>query len=117
MTQLYQPILKEKNIVTSDDTVSKIVGLIKERANFVKDFWDQSYFFFEAPVEYDAKMVKKGWKENTPEILNAFLLKSIALKEYTFDNLDKAVKSVLRRERDWHGPIDDAIEIGACWLW
>lgn len=98
LVTLYQPILKEKNIIAGDDFVSHVVGLVKERANFVADFWDQSYFFFKAPVEYDVKMAKKGWKENTAEILKSFLLKSMALKEYSFDNLDKAVKTVLEEK-------------------
>ncbi|MCD4731614.1 MAG: glutamate--tRNA ligase, partial [Bacteroidales bacterium] len=65
LAQLYQPILKEKGFSANDDFVAKLVELIKERANFVKDFWEQSFYFFEAPVEYDAKMIKKGWKVNT----------------------------------------------------
>ena len=98
LAELYQPILKEKKINTDNQYVEQVVGLIKERANFVKDFWDQSFYFFEAPVEYDAKMIKKGWKENTSEILNTFLLKSEGLEEYTFNNLDITVKSVLEEK-------------------
>ncbi len=105
LTQLYQPILKEKDIVCSDEYVSSIVGLIKERANFVTDFWEQSFFFFEAPVEYDAKMIKKGWKENTTEILNAFLSKSEGLEKYTFNNLEIAVKSVLEEKETGMGQL------------
>ena len=45
----------------------KVIRLVKERMNLLTDFWDQAYFFFEAPTEYDAKMVKKGWKEGTME--------------------------------------------------
>ena len=105
LTQLYQPILKEKKIVFSDEYVSSIVGLIKERANFVTDFWEQSFFFFEAPVEYDAKMIKKGWKENTTEILNVFLSKSEGLEKYTFDKLEIAVKSVLEEKETGMGQL------------
>lgn len=49
--------------------MKKVVGLVKERMNLLTDFWGQAYFFFEAPTEYDAKMVKKGWKEETGERL------------------------------------------------
>ena len=82
----------------SDEHVSSIVGLIKERANFVSDFWDHSFFFFEAPVEYDSKMVKKGWKENTSEILKTFLSKLEGLEEFNFNNLEIAVKLVLEEK-------------------
>ena len=35
--------------------ISIVVGLIKERATFVKDFWDLSHYFFIAPTTYDDK--------------------------------------------------------------
>ena len=45
--------------------IIKIVGLVKERVNFVKDLWEQTSFFFIAPTAYDEKTVKKRWKENS----------------------------------------------------
>lgn len=47
----------------------KIVGLVKERVNFVHELWDQAFFFFEAPESYDEKMVRKKWKPETPDLL------------------------------------------------
>jgi glutamyl-tRNA synthetase len=105
LTQLFQPMLKEKNITADDDFVSRIVGLIKERANFVADFWEQSYFFFEAPTVYDAKIVKKRWKENTAEILEAYMLKIKEITDYSFKNLDKAVRSVIEEKEVGMGQI------------
>ncbi len=50
--------------------VQKVVSLIKERADFVSEFWEMSDYFFIAPRSYNEKAVKKQWKEDTPEILN-----------------------------------------------
>ena len=49
------------------DKIVKIIGLVKERINFVKELWDQAYFFFVAPVTYDEKSVQKRWKEDSAE--------------------------------------------------
>ncbi len=68
----YLPILLEKGISAEVAYIEKIVGLIKERANFVKDFWEQSFFFFTPPEDYDPGTVKKRWKEQTPVILRDF---------------------------------------------
>ncbi|MFA8301130.1 MAG: glutamate--tRNA ligase [Hyphomicrobiales bacterium] len=62
-------VLKAKGIEISLDIVKRVVEMVRERANFVKDIWEQSAFFFEAPTEFDAKFVKKRWKENSPELL------------------------------------------------
>ena len=47
----------------------KVLSLVKERMNLLTDFWEQAYFFFEAPEDYDEKMARKGWKEQTAELL------------------------------------------------
>ncbi len=69
----FMPIVKEKNITVSTEKLAKIIGLIKERANFIADFWEQSSFFFIAPMSYDEKAVQKRWKENTSAILTELI--------------------------------------------
>lgn len=64
---LFLPLLNEKGIDASLDTVVKVVGLVKERVNFVKELWNQSSFFFIAPESYDEKTVKKRWKDDSNE--------------------------------------------------
>ena len=51
------------------DYIALVVGLIKERATFVSDFWGLSHYFFKAPVSYDEKALNKALKNDTPEIL------------------------------------------------
>ena len=66
----YQAWLKaEKNLDVDLDFAVKVAGLVKDRVNFVKEIWDQSFFFFEAPTEYDPVTVKKRWKENSAETM------------------------------------------------
>lgn len=72
LAKLYRPILAEKieNADSfSDEYVEKVVGLVKNRINFVGDLWEQSKFFFVAPAEYNEKDVRKRWKEDTPHIM------------------------------------------------
>lgn len=64
----FTPILIEKGIESFDESASlEIIEMVKERCVFAADLWDQSYFFFQAPQEYNPKVVKKRWKENTPQ--------------------------------------------------
>lgn len=49
--------------------IALIVGLIKERASFIHEFWGLSDFFFKAPESYDEKAFKKAIKEDTAEIM------------------------------------------------
>ena len=53
--------------------VAKIIGLVKERVNFVPELWEQVNFFFVAPTEYDEKSLKKRWKEDSPRHMRELL--------------------------------------------
>ncbi len=65
----FQEMLAEKNISAADEYVEKVIGLIKERASFVSQFWDLGHFFFKSPDTYAEKAVKKQWKDHTGAIL------------------------------------------------
>ena len=72
--------------------ISMVVGLIKERATFVNDFWDLSNFFFEAPTEYDEKAFKKAIKDDTKSIMTD--VKSIInnIENFEVETLQNDVK-------------------------
>lgn len=72
--------------------IAMVVGLIKERATFVHDFWDLSYFFFTTPTELDEKAVKKAWKEESPEIMTELISVIQNITEVTVENLQKDIK-------------------------
>lgn len=67
----FAKILEEKHISRDEQYVKDVIELIKERLNFLGDFWDQANYFFEAPTEYDPQALKKRWKEGTGEKLRA----------------------------------------------
>ena len=47
----------------------KVCSLIKERITLLADFWDTASYFYEAPVDYNKKIIEKKWKENSTEYL------------------------------------------------
>lgn len=65
--------LATMNIAVEKEYVVKVVTMLKERATFIPDIWDQGHYFFQSPTEYDAKTVKKRWKETAPEIMTETL--------------------------------------------
>ncbi len=66
LADLFQNILIEKDIIEDSAKVTHVVGMVKDRVNFVSELWEQCSFFFEAPQEYDEKAVKKRWKADSP---------------------------------------------------
>jgi glutamyl-tRNA synthetase len=90
---IFQRILVEKGIEQDLDKVTKIVSLVKERANFVIDLWDQSSFFFVAPTEYDAKTIQKRWKAETPAQMTELMAILTAIDDFTPEKTETTVKN------------------------
>jgi glutamyl-tRNA synthetase len=66
---LFKAFLHQKGIGADDAYIKRVVTMVKERAVFVPDIWDQGFYFFQAPVTYDEQSVKKRWKEGVPEMM------------------------------------------------
>lgn len=87
----FKIILEKKGVSTSLD-VTKLVSLIKERANFVSEFWEMSDYFFVAPTSYDEKAAK-NWKEETPELMRKLIVVLNSIDDFTSINIETIVKS------------------------
>jgi len=73
IAELFQSYLASKNIHAELSYTERVVSMVKERAVFVHEIWDQGFYFFQTPAEYDAQSVKKRWKEGVPEIMQEIL--------------------------------------------
>ncbi len=69
LAELLLPVLKENGIDADPSLAARICGLVRERCNFVSEIWDQSYFLFQPPLEYDQKIVSKRWKDDVPSMM------------------------------------------------
>ena len=81
----------EINLANSSDAqLLKIISLMKERATFAKDIYNEGKFFFEAPMQYEEKAVKKAWNEAAAEVMNAFSLK-LESADFETDDLKQLI--------------------------
>ena len=61
--------LTQEGIKCDQEKALKIVGVMKERVVFPKDFWEQGKFFFFAPTNFDESVVSKKWNEDAVKVL------------------------------------------------
>lgn len=101
IAELFEPYLAEQNVTADAAYVEHVVGLVKERVNFVKELWDQSFFFFKAPVEYDEKTVKKRWKDETPAQLGELIEVLNGISDFSAHNQEEIVKAWIE-EKGYH---------------
>ena len=91
LADIFSSILKEKGISVENYKLIKIVSSIKERANFVSDFWDLADYFFVAPSTYDEK-ASKNWKEETPALMKQVIDVLESIEDFTSLNIETIVK-------------------------
>jgi glutamyl-tRNA synthetase len=80
-------LLIEKGITPIDEAVlEKVIGLVKDRCSLLTDFYDQSWFFFKAPADYDLAAVKPKWNETKQKFFMDFIaeLEAINIWESAF---------------------------------
>ena len=69
IAELFAPIVANNGVDESMERITKVVAMMKDRVSFVKELWPLCSFFFIAPLEYDAKTVKKRWKEDSAKVM------------------------------------------------
>jgi glutamyl-tRNA synthetase len=94
LAEAFLPIAQSKveaSTPLSLTKVTKVVSLVKERANFVTELWDLSDYFFVAPTSYDEKAAK-NWKEETPEVMKKVIEQLQNIEDFTSLNIETLLK-------------------------
>lgn len=111
LAKLYEPLLNEKGITSTTEKISKVVSLVKDRAHFVSELWDQSSFFFTAPATYDEKTVRKRWKKETPEFMKQLAEVNLQMDDFTAQNQEKVVMDWIKANELHTGSIMNAYRL------
>lgn len=76
LARLFIPVLQAHGVDTdkfSLEYISRAVGMVKSRINFVADLWEQAAFFFVAPDSYAEKAVRKRWTPGMDEVMRSLV--------------------------------------------
>ena len=83
---------KKINPLPSLNYIGSVVSLVKDRAIFVKDFWNLSSYFFEHPKEYNEKAVKKQWKADTKDLMFELTTVLGSINDFSSESIEIAAK-------------------------
>lgn len=108
---LYQEKLRKQGVEADQEKTEQIVKLIKDRAEFISEFWDQSYFFFEAPTVYDPKVVKKRWKPGTPAIMAELKDKLLQIQDFKADRIKEVIVKYIEANEIGMGAVMNALRL------
>jgi glutamyl-tRNA synthetase len=116
LAEQFMPILASRLspnslIALSPDVVAKVIGLTKDRVNFVNELWEQVNFFFVAPTEYDEKSLKKRWKEDSPKHMTEMLALLEAHEDWSAEGLDNLIMPWIAEKEYGVGIVMNAFRI------
>jgi glutamyl-tRNA synthetase len=77
--------LRRENIECTPEKAISVANVMKERATFPGDFWEQGKFFFIAPVTFDEHVILKRWNDDAVKVLGKFSEEIGALPVITAD--------------------------------
>jgi len=100
-----QPFDSTQDDKPAEEYLVRIVGLVKERVNFVHEMWDQASFFFIAPESYDKKTVRKRWKENTGQLLGDIIAVIKGIETFKRDILHDTIAAYLEEKQIGMGQV------------
>lgn len=89
----YQEILIQHGIVSDETLDLKVIDLLKERANFVEDIFEQAKFFYQAPALYDEKSVKKAWKDDAADLIQHFIKELEQIENFDQNTIQESVQA------------------------
>jgi len=85
---------KYKDLELTDEYLLLIIEAMLERVSFVKEYVDNSPYFFERPTTYDETVVKKRWKDDSVALLQEYVKKLSVLENPAKEDYETALKQV-----------------------
>ncbi len=99
IAEMFKPILTEHGIKANNELVVRLCGLLKPRANFPKDLWEQGSFFFEAPKSYDPEVIKKRWKPEIPSVLHSIVAEIDNICDFTAPTINDVLHHYIESQQ------------------
>lgn len=111
LPELKSRLAAENLDVPSDEKLKKIVGMLKDRVEYTKDFFVHGEYFFRSPREFDREAAAKKWNG----AFVAGLLPALeGLADWTAPAIEAAVKAEVDKAGLAAGKIMPALRLGLC---
>ena len=97
--ELARLLKTEFNLTESVEQLTAFCKLMKERATFVKDMYQEGVYLLNKPTVYDEKTVSKKWNELSAGLMNEWKEKLQTVNEFTSEHIENAFKQYLEAKQ------------------
>lgn len=96
---------KQVPVTENHHNLVKVCELMKERATFIPDIYEEGKFLFEAPVDYHEKTIRKKWKDDSFEILKEWKEILVSCEPFDANQLEIEFKAFLEKKEKGFGAV------------
>lgn len=107
---LFTPVLEQHHVDVPADLES-ILSVVRDRVQLIPQLWDETYFFFMAPEEYDEKTVKKRWKVESSLQMREIIDLLNAQPAFESEALGEALNSFIQTKEYSMGGVMNALRL------
>jgi glutamyl-tRNA synthetase len=111
IVKLFSPIVAEHGVKETPERITQVVCMMKDRVDFVKDLWPLCAFFFIAPDEYDAKTIRKRWKEYSAKQMNELIDVLQGINDFSAEGQEKIVMKWINEKQYKLGDVMNAFRL------
>ncbi|MDX5428655.1 MAG: glutamate--tRNA ligase [Bacteroidota bacterium] len=111
LAEQLKPILDAKGVDYSKLDLPAIVELMKERATFIPDLYEEGKYFFERPASYDEKSVSKKWTSEAPGYIHDLMDRFAHADPFREEILENSFKAYLQEKELGFGQVGPVLRI------
>ena len=111
IARLFAPVVAGNGVDEPMDRIVKVVDMMKDRVNFVKELWPLCSFFFIAPTEYDAKTVKKRWKSDSAKVMGELAAVLEGIDDFSVEGQEPVVMDWVAKQGYKLGDVMNAFRL------
>ena len=106
-----QPLVAAQGWEVSDDFLTKVAGMMKERVHFTNEIVETGYYFFEPVKVYDEKTIQKRWNPDRRTQMNELV--DVLKNSDSFDAviLEQGVKDFMEKNELGFGQVFPILRI------
>ncbi len=89
--------VKAHGLSFSDEYITSVCRLVKEKITFTKELWQMSNYFFIAPQAYDENVIAKRWNDKSATVLQTLIDSFSSLSSFTATDIETAYNEALAK--------------------
>ena len=113
LKEYLQKELDRNELSFEAEYINRVIHLVKERANLLTDLWNNSWFFFLPPQDYDEQVVQKVW--NPPSeiagLVSAFANEAESVAGWDHDHLHAFIQDFILRHNKKMGQLMNPLRL------